>query len=340
MSVLEQISQFDQADYRCQLFAANGQLLNTLKLSEVSDALKVKEHFVWLDAHEPGPELTETIRELFGLHELSIEDMLNPAQRAKIETYDNSAFILIRSATQLNDELKVGLGSVAVFFAEQFAVVIRIGRTASLDQFTHSVFTSPNILNQGPVGVVHGVLDHAIDGYLQITDELSEYVSGAESLIFSDRFDSETLKQLYHIKVQVIRLRAALLPHQDICNYFLNHKQNGELGFKSSELRPYFRDVLDHILRASDAVNNSSEMISVAIDTYTTAVSMQQNIIVRKLSAWAGILAVPTLFSSFYGMNFKHMPELSYQYSYPVFIVTMLTICVLLWRSFRRIKWL
>lgn len=192
----------------------------------------------------------------------------------------------------------------------------------------------------GPIFVLHAILDFIVDNYLPITDRLGSYLREQERDIFSYEFSKETLQSLYELKSQLVHMRAVLLPVKDICSFFINHKRSEMLSSFPSAAKPYFRDVNDHLLRSLDAVNGLNEMLSVAMDTYTTMVNVGQNEVVRKLAAWAGILAVPTAVAGIYGMNFDFMPELHYKYAYFFILGLILFVCVVLYHKFRKAGWL
>lgn len=320
---------------------ADGKQHATLELDKVSEALAQKGLFVWIGLYEPSDNTLDAVQQAFGLHELSIEDASVPHQRAKVETYGNDcAFIIARTAVLDDTAHVVRYGTTSLFFGEQYVVVVRRGHSQSHQTVRAAMHNHPERMRLGPVSVVHAVLDFIIDSYLPITEQLGRYLHEQEQMIFAKDFSKSTLKELYHLKSEMVRLKAVILPHQDICNFFINHKKDASIRLTSNQFKPYFRDVHDHVLRALDAVTGLSEMLSVAMDTYTAVVSMEQNLVVRKLAAWAGILAVPTMFASFYGMNFEYMPELKWRYSYEVFLVLMLGLAFFLWRTFKRIKWL
>lgn len=198
----------------------------------------------------------------------------------------------------------------------------------------------PERLRLGPVFVLHAILDFIVDNYLPITDRLGNYLREQEREIFSYEFSRDTLKSLYELKSQLVHMRAVILPVQDICNFFINHKKNELVSAYPTAVKPYFRDVNDHLLRSIDAVNGLNEMLSVAMDTYMAIVTMGQNDVVRKLAAWAGIAAVPTAVAGIYGMNFEFMPELQWRYGYFLVIGVVFLICAYLYSKFRKAGWL
>ena len=135
-------------------------------------------------------------------------------------------------------------------------------------------------------------------------------------------------------------MRAVILPVQDICSFFINHKKSDLVSAFSQAAKPYFRDVNDHLLHSLDAINGLNEMLSVVMNTYMAMVNMGQNEVVRKLAAWAGILAVPTAVAGIYGMNFDFMPELHWKYSYLVVMLLIGSLCSYLYYNFKRLDWL
>ena len=185
---------------------------------------------------------------------------------------------------------------------------------------------------------------YVVDSYLPITDSLGDYLKEQERNIFSYKFSKEILQSLYILKSQLVHMRAVMMPVQDICNFFINHKKNDLVStFPSALPEPYLSRCNDHLTarKYRRAVNGPNLRCSVwQWIAYMAMVNMGQNEVVRKLAAWAGILAVPTAIAGIYGMNFDFMPELHYEYSYFVVLGVILTTCVVLYRQFRKSGWL
>lgn len=308
-------------------------------LADAKTLLEDPNYYVWIGLHDPCKDTMQAVQQSFGLHELAIEDASVEHQRAKIETYgDDCIFIVARTAKL--EQREILYGTTSLFLGKQFVISIRRGASHSYETVRNHCHNHPNKLRMGPSFVVHAILDFIVDNYLPITQKLGEYLHEQERIIFSKDFDRNTLKSLYELKSQLIHFKAIISPMQDICGFFINHKKNELVSFFPSQVKPYFRDIQDHVLRSLDAVNGLNEMLSVAMDTYMTFITVSQNEVVRKLAAWAGILAVPTMIASFYGMNFKFMPELDWQYSYFVVMAFMLGIASVLWYRFKKAKWL
>lgn len=308
-------------------------------LAEARQLTTDKNAYVWLGLYEPSEDTLRMVQQAFNLHELAIEDATVEHQRAKIETYGEECIFIVARTAKL-EERDILYGTTSIFLGKQFVISIRRGASHSYKAVRNNYHQHPNKLKMGPSFVVHAILDFIVDNYIPITQRLGEYLQEQERIIFSDKFDRSTLRSLYELKSQLIHLRAIISPMQDICSFFIIHKKNELVSFFPNQVKPYFRDIQDHVLRSLDAINGLNEMLSLAMDTYLAFVTVSQNTVVRKLAAWAGILAVPTMIASFYGMNFKHMPELEWQYGYFVMMFVMIGIATLLWHRFKKAGWL
>lgn len=316
-----------------------GEKIGEIELDDVRRELSNNNVFVWVGLHDPSIETIREVQEAFDLHELAIEDAFAEHQRAKVESYGNdSVFVVVRTAKLTENTIRYG--TTAIFMGRQYIITIRQGASHSYQSVRDFCHRRPEKLRLGPIFVLHAILDFIVDNYLPITEKLGRYLREQEREIFSENFNKHTLRNLYELKSQLVHMRAVILPVQDICNFFINHKKTDLIPSFPSQAKPYFRDVNDHLLRALDAVNGLNEMLSVAMDTYMAVVNMGQNEVVRKLAAWAGILAVPTAVAGIYGMNFENMPELKMHYAYFVLLGVILTICLTLYYRFKKDGWL
>ncbi len=316
-----------------------GEMIDEIELDEVGRVLSNSNQFVWVGLHDPSVETIHEVQEAFDLHELAIEDAFAEQQRAKVESYGNDTiFIVVRTAKLTDNTIRYG--TTAIFMGKQYIITIRQGASHSYTSVREYCHRRPEKLRLGPIFVLHAILDFIVDNYLPITEKLGRYLREQEREIFSYSFNKRTLQNLYELKSQLVHMRAVILPVQEICNFFINHKKNELMANFPSQAKPYFRDVNDHLLRALDAVNGLNEMLSVAMDTYMAVVNMGQNEVVRKLAAWAGILAVPTAVAGIYGMNFEYMPELQWKYSYFILLSVVFAICFTLYWRFKKAGWL
>lgn len=316
-----------------------GQKLDQIALTDVSRALSNNGQFIWLGLYDPSLETMVKVKEAFELHELAIEDAFADHQRAKVENYDNDmVFVVLRTAKLENNIIRYG--TTAIFMGKNYLITIRNGPSNSYAPVREHCHRRPEKLRMGPIFVLHAILDFIVDNYMPITDRLGRYLREQERYVFTYEFDKGTLKNLYELKSQLVHMRAIILPVQDICSFFINHKKSELVSGFSQAAKPYFRDVNDHLLHSLDAINGLNEMLSVVMNTYMAMVNMGQNEVVRKLAAWAGILAVPTAIAGIYGMNFDFMPELHWKYSYLVIMIVIGSLCGYLYYNFKRLKWL
>ncbi|MGP5538280.1 magnesium/cobalt transporter CorA [Psychrobacter glacincola] len=316
-----------------------GEKLDRLALNDVSRALSNSGQFIWLGLYDPSLETMVKIKDAFGLHELAIEDAFADHQRAKVENYDNDMVFVVLRTAKLEDNV-IRYGTTAIFMGKNYLITIRNGPSNSYAPVREHCHRRPEKLRMGPIFVLHAILDFIVDNYMPITDRLGRYLREQERYVFTYEFDKSTLKNLYKLKSQLVHMRAIILPVQDICSFFINHKKSELVSGFSQAAKPYFRDVNDHLLHSLDAINGLNEMLSVMMNTYMAMVDMGQNEVVRKLAAWAGILAVPTAIAGIYGMNFDFMPELHWRYSYFVIMVIIGGLCGFLYYNFKRLKWL
>ncbi len=316
-----------------------GENLNRVALNDVSRTLGNNGQFIWLGLYDPSLETMVKVKEAFDLHELAIEDAFADHQRAKVENYDNDMVFVVLRTAKLEDNV-IRYGTTAIFMGKNYLITIRNGPSNSYAPVREHCHRRPEKLRMGPIFVLHAILDFIVDNYMPITDRLGRYLREQERYVFTSEFDKGTLKHLYELKSQLVHMRAIILPVQDICSFFINHKKSEIISGFSQAAKPYFRDVNDHLLHSLDAINGLNEMLSVVMNTYMAMVNMGQNEVVRKLAAWAGILAVPTAIAGIYGMNFDFMPELHWKYSYLVIMVIIIALCSYLYYNFKRLKWL
>ena len=316
-----------------------GEKLDQVALNDVNRCLSNNGQFIWLGLYDPSLETMIKVQQAFGLHELAIEDAFADHQRAKVENYDNDMVFVVLRTAKLEDNV-IRYGTTAIFMGKNYLITIRNGPSNSYAPVREHCNRRPEKLRMGPIFVLHAILDFIVDNYMPITDRLGRYLREQERYVFTYEFDKSTLKNLYELKSQLVHMRAIILPVQDICSFFINHKKSELISGFSQAAKPYFRDVNDHLLHSLDAINGLNEMLSVVMNTYMAMVNMGQNEVVRKLATWAGILAVPTAIAGIYGMNFDFMPELHWKYAYFVIMAVIITLCSYLYYNFKRLKWL
>jgi len=307
-----------------------------ITLDQISDVLAVDDgSFVWVGLFEPEDALLDKLQEEFCLHDLAIEDAKHAHQRPKIESYGQSLFVVMQTA-QTTDGGHIRFGETHVFLGPRYLVTIRHGASLSYAPVRARVEREPELLALGPAFGLYAVVDFIVDNYLPIASDFRDELNRLEKDIFADEYRRDTIIKLYDLKRELTQLRLAAAPMQDILAQLV--RLHGELV--PNEVRPYFRDVLDHALRINEATDTMREMMSAAMSVNLSLVTINQGEVVKKLAGWAALLAAPTLITSWYGMNFKYMPELNGRYDYYALMFVVLVICVLLYRYLRKVKWL
>ena len=307
-----------------------------ITLEAISDVLACDDgSFVWVGLYEPGDALLDKMQEEFGLHDLAVEDAQHAHQRPKIESYGDSLFVVAHTA-EAGGSGDIAFGETHAFLGRRYLVTIRHGASASYAATRARVEREPELLALGPSYCLYAVLDTIVDNYLPIVDEFSRTLGALEKDIFSGEFHRGTVLRLYALKRELTSMRLAVAPMQDILAQLT--RAHGELV--RDEVRPYFRDVLDHALRVIESNDTMREMLTAALGINLSLVTVAQGEIVKKLAGWAALLAAPTLVASWYGMNFAHMPELHGRYSYWVLIGVVLVVVVGLYRYLRKVRWL
>lgn len=318
----------------CAAYDTTG-LRRDITLDAISDVLAVDDgSFVWVGLYEPEEALLDKLQEEFGLHDLAIEDAHHAHQRPKIEAFGSTFFIAAHTAQHVDDHVR--FGETHVFVGPRFLVTVRHGASLSYAPVRQRLERDPEMLANGPSVGLHAVLDYIVDNYQPIVSEFEEELETLEQDVFAETYSRDTIARLYQLRKELTQMRMAVTPMQDILSQLI---RTTTLGIPDV-VKPYFRDVLDHVARVCDTIDTQREMVTAAMNVYLSLVTVAQGEIVKKLAGWAGLLAAPTLITSWYGMNFEHMPELAGRYSYVGIIAFVALTSVLLYRTLRKARWL
>jgi len=306
----------------------------TISLDEISDALKDTKGFVWVGLHEPDEPLLDKLQQEFGLHELAIEDAHNAHQRTKIEVYGDSLFIVVHTGQTVAH--KIVFGETHMFLGHNYLVTVRHGASLSYAPARRTCESAPTLLTLGPSFALYTVLYYIIDNYMPIVDCFRTRLEELEHAVLGGEFNRRTIVHLYELKKELVRLQLAVTPLQDILSQLVRLYP----GLIRDEVRPYFRDVGDHAQRINEIAATIREMLTSAMDVNLALVGVEQNDVFKKIAGWGLLLTAPMMIASWYGMNFKDMPELSASYGYPVTALFTLGFCAGLYAFLRHAKWL
>ncbi len=291
--------------------------------------------FIWIGLHEPDPGHLEQLQSLFGLHELAVEDAQQAHQRPKIEEYGEDAFIVLKTAHYHEDREEVHFGEISMFAGSGYVISVRHGPGSELATARQRLEARPDLLKLGAASAIWAVLDKVVDDYIPVVDSIEEDVEEVEKDVFDDDIPAPTAR-IYNLKREVIEFHRAVWPLLSP----LGTLEQGGYERIPDELVSYFRDVADHARRVDEQVSGQRELLTSVLQANLALVSVNQNEVVKRISAIAGIVAVPTFIASVYGMNFDHMPELHWRIGYPLCLAVMALCVAALVGFFRRIDWL
>lgn len=313
---------------------SEGRKSGDVAIDDISEVLKVPGQFVWIGLHEPDDSTLDKIQKEFGLHELAVEDARNAHQRPKLEEFGDSLFVVLRTAQTQNG--KVEFGETHIFVGSSYVVTLRHGASLSYAEVRQRCERNPQLLAKGPTFVLYAIMDFVVDHYFPIVDALEEELEQLEEDIFGDGVTRNTTERIYELKRELVRLKRAVWPLVDVCNRLVRF----DTALVPEDVRPYFRDVYDHVLRINETIDNLRELLTTALEANLALVAVRQNEVMKRLAAWAAILAVPTAIAGVYGMNFQFMPELHWRYGYAAVMSFIAGTCGFLYWRFKHAGWL
>ena len=306
----------------------------------LAQARETDNAFVWLGLHEPTDVELADVARVFDLHELAVEDALTPNHRAKIERYGDVVFFVLRTTRYVeHSELTetsevVETGAIMVFVGPQFVVTVRHGSPGALGELRADLEKRPDLLAKGPWQVAHAICDRLVDTYLDVSSAVENDMDALEEHVFGSDGHSRVAR-IYQLKRELMEFRRAVAPLQRPLAALVEDRE-----FVPKEIRRYFRDVNDNLLRVVDRVASYDDLLNSILQARLAQVTVDQNNDMRKIAAWAAIAAVQTAIAGIYGMNFENMPELEWKYGYFAVVGLIAAICALLYRRFRKVGWL
>jgi magnesium transporter len=319
----------------CAVYRDGCRRAGDLALAEAGDASRTDGAFVWIGVHEPTPEEFDAVRREFALHELAVEDAVSAHQRPKLEIYGDTLFVVLKTVRYVEEQEEIESGEILVFANRDFVVTVRHGQASALGGVRQRMDARPDLLEHGPGAVLYAIIDRVVDDYEPVVQALEADIQAVEDEVFSPA-RSNPAERIYDLEREVLEFHrsvAPLLPAVD-------KLARADMEVVDPELRAYFRDVHDHLLRVTGSVAGFRDLLSSVLQANLTQVTVRQNADMRKISAWVAIAAVPTLLAGIYGMNFQDMPELNSPLGYPTVLTVMVLVCGTLYWRFRRSGWL
>ncbi len=291
--------------------------------------------FVWIGLFEPTEPEFEAVRKEFDLHELAVEDAITAHQRPKLEIYDDTIFVVLKTARYIDKTEEVDFGEILMFMSKQFVVVVRHGEASSLAAVRRRLERDQALLELGPASVLYAVMDRVVDGYAPVVDGLGKDIDEVEAEVFSADWKNPA-ERIYLLKREVLEFQSAARSLIDP----LDRLMRGHVPAITHDIKEYFRDVHDHALRAATQVDQFRDLLNSILEANLTQAGVAQNEDMRKISSWVAVAVVPTLIAGIFGMNFNRMPGLNSDWGFPFVVLIMAVVAGFLYRAFRKSGWL
>jgi magnesium transporter len=319
----------------CAIYEDGRRLDGKIDLDNAYRQRRREDAFVWIGLYEPTEEEFDSLKREFHLHPLAVEDAIHAHQRPKLEVFDDMVLLVLKTARYVDPSEVVELGELLVFLGHDYVITVRHGEASSLKPVREALEHEPERLRCGPGAVLHAILDRVVDDYTPAIDGLQADIDEVETELFSGE-RSNPAERIYRLLREVLAFRRASAPLIDP----IEKLAAGHFTQVGPEIRDYFRDVNDHLIRARDQLDAMHDLLSSSLQANLAQVAVRQNEDMRRISAWIAIIAVPTMLAGIYGMNFEHMPELDWSFGYPLVLGVMLVACTVLYRYFKRAGWL
>jgi len=313
-----------------------GAKLADISIAQISDYLSDPANFVWVAIKDPSSDELEVMRQEFSLHELAVEDARRGHQRPKIEEYGSSLFVVLHTI-ELENNGGLKCGEVAIFADKNYILSVRHRSEQGFANVRERCEREPDLLKHGSAFVLYALMDTVVDRYFPVIAAVQDELDTIEESIFSNKSPVRAnIERLYDLKRRLMMLQHAILPMMDATGKL----HGGRVPTLCASMQEYFRDVSDHLIRASRGVESIREMTASAVQVNLAMISLADSEVTKKLASYGALFAAPTAVAGIYGMNFKFMPELEMPYGYPLAIALMLMADLLLWWRFRKAGWL
>jgi magnesium transporter len=313
----------------------DGIKLADVSVEQIPEYLRKPRCFVWVALQDPSAAELAEMQASFDLHPLAVEDALVGHQRPKIDEYGDSLFAVLHIVERAEEEFHVG--ELAIFAGPHYVVSVRSRAQKGFAEVRARCEREPQLLRQGPGYILYALMDAVVDRYFPILDALEDELDGVEQRIFDPQgVPRDNIEALYALKQRLMIMKHAVAPLLE----GVSNLSGARVPVLCAKIAEYFRDIYDHLLRLNQTAESVRDTIATAISVNLSMVTLQENETMKRLAAYAALLAVPTMIAGIYGMNFEHMPELKWRYGYALSLIVMGAIDVLLYFRFKKAKWL
>jgi magnesium transporter len=305
-------------------------------VDDISEHLKDPTAVIWLDLRDPDREDLSVLEAEFGLHPLAIEDAVQEHERPKMDRYRSHLF-MTAYGVQLNVETgELHTSELAAFITPRALITVRKDDGLDIGSVVAYWDASPDLAKAGVGYLLWGLLDNIVDGHFSAVQALDDTIEGIEDRLFDDKSrDKDVQRRSFELRKSLVLLRRVVLPMREVVNALMRR----DLHVVDESMLPYYQDVYDHVLRATEWTESLRDLVTTILETNLTIQSNRMNIITKKVTSWAAIIAVPTFITGFYGMNVDY-PGFGSHWGVIVSTTIMIVSAFSLWLVFRRNDWL
>jgi magnesium transporter len=312
----------------------DGARVREIDLRESRRYARSKNEFVWIGMLDPTEAELRNLQQQFDLHSLAVEDALLDHHAPKLALYGRSLFIVLRTAETTGRHVR--FGHTYIFVGPDYIITVRRGPSTSYVPVRSRCEADPDLLRLGVDYVLYELLSFVIDNYLGVIGKLQEAADAIDTRIEAGRHERMDIRRLYALRRELVKMRRITAPMVEICARL----KVLEVPGLDADVRPYLTDLHAHAVSVNEAVDALREVLDFGFEAIHLQESSRQGDVSRRFAGWAAILAVPTAIAGIYGMNFEHMPELSWRYGYPAVLVLIFAVSVGLYLRFKRSGWL
>lgn len=318
----------------CRLYRGGTLTEEAFDPERASDLISEQGARVWLDVADPSNRDLAMLQDEFSLHPLSIEDTRHRNQRPKVEVFESYFFVVLHAVSlDRRDELLDS--EIHAFAGHRYLITLRYPPVWDITKVLARWDRQPELTHEGGGFLLYALLDEVVDDYFDVIDRFEDMGEEIEDRVFADEPDPDVQEAIFRLKRKVVTFRRLVIPLREVLDLVQEQP-----GFVTDKLRPYFRDVADHVIRSIEFVDNIRDLLTSALEAQLSQVSNRLNVVMKQLTSWAAIILIPTLIAGIYGMNFVHMPELRWRYGYAYALGLMAASMFVLYRVFKRRDWL
>jgi magnesium transporter len=322
---------------RC-ILCENGTVRRDLAVRDIAAAVRESQGTLWVDIDVTSRQQVALLDKVFGFHHLSIEDVLNPSSRAKVEEYDGYVFVIIRAVRfveQTEDPYDLETVNLCFFIGRNYLVTCHAGPAQAVQQMHELSTRSADLVARGPARLAHQIMDVAIDAYFPILERVDEFIDNIEQRVF-ERFTEAALRDIFAVKRLALSLRRYLMPQREIFNT-LSYRPSALLP---AEVQVYFRDIYDHMLRILDSLDSYRDLLSSTLESYLSQVSNRMGRVTQGLTVVATLSVPFVVMSGMYGMNFERIPLSSHPWGFEILVAAQLILGIGLIAMLKWRRWL